>query len=1708
MEPINLDPVEEEIPVDLDTGPAPAITAETASARAFKVAYALDKTLGKDRPEIQQKLQDGGEAELRTEAAGAVQTKRMEETQTKLTDLLSKKQGPVTPEEIKGVQDLASFMNAAVDPGSVFEESYATKLMSEADSFAEAHPSSDFAKAKKDNPEELAGIQKRYSEFGAKLGYMNTMLEDINDELKQQSYLGYGIDLAKGFIPGSTDYYFRGNVPGVGKTEGGSLAANIDKQRQELLATPWGPEFKLKLAHTMQYLRENNPQRAVEFLHDLIGQSTTDAVLNNIALPLDIATSGGATIVGKTVKGAAIQMAKSDVRKAVGDLVKAGSEPNASRSSIAEGIGDLKEAAVVKATTNITEKLSGINNATKQAIESVDTAFRTDRTEFLEGAAKAGTSKELVNRVVEQDSKLVDRIIKIATEGNKVDRLPGVLESETAVRDIIDDMPNLYPGLRNTILDTQIRKDKLTTNIMADMILGNEDGTYFTSRQVAENYINFHRFNNMEIEQGLDPMRRRPVYYLPESSVKTVSGEANPKFGYEVQDGKARFYSDIGNRVEIVPSGVPKEGFIPVEVEGSRVLFREPVAKVEQQGMGYYVKLSVPVPETSKVIRDAIAETGHSKMPDSPLRNFVTSILGKANLRSPEEVLSEANRQNRLAVTFGPSAYFEIMKDNVKEITKLSAGRFSPNLPKRKKWEEWQRMLEHANKKIDPATGEPGYFYKSPVDFSTDYVQVLGRLPDEQEIAAYFEFKRGMEVDRMFRNMAAVRNQQRVGAMTNRIVSLDKEGKEVKSKEFSGIARRDFPGGDGNILIDDGKGNQVVKAIKDLSSADKKEYSERVKNGEQRVLEIHDPERRPLNGFGNITDERIQYVMSPTVETRALDWNQVPRRGGGHVQYDYDFYVKQAKIHHDRAGNRHWYEGDTTIIPIQYMSMGKDIAKHLDQVRKLLRAKDVAGAEAYSTQHLPFEWEKVDGWFNGVKGAPPMLNMNEPIQVVGRGESIIGKDKNLERRYSKQKGDGRFKDGTTSNSLARQQQIEFSGERDAYELMSIEDVGTRGNPIYKAVPAKTVDPITTMQRGLQRIVKSNFYDDYKTMSVEHWLKEAAPYLEASDAKIKYSPFYYYNEAKFKKNVPADIKARLETAKYQIDQIVGMPSDTENLLYQYSQNVSDYVYQKLGPNAPVVVPSWLVSKLRDPFAFVRSMVFHAKLGLFNVPQFFVQANNYANIFGVAGYKYAAPGTLAAQLHFWSRANSSKEILDHLDKMATKFNMPGSARWRPGELKESIEELEKTGFHVAGREHAMLDDPMSTKVISDGKDTFLNWGTAFFRGGEQNARLGAWHTAYKEFRDKNSFGAITDANRAAILQRADILNVNMSRASATAMNQGVWSVPTQFYGYQQRLLSLFFSSRITGTERARLLAWNAALYGMPMAAGVTGLPVVEWMRKEAIDNGYVVGDNFLESMIGEGLPSALIALATGGGDVSKGTFYDIGPRFGTKGLEFIGNAGTPDKSYLDIAGGAAYSMLKSTIGATDGLRRVILGMVTRDPDVFPATTDDFTDPLREISSVNSAFRILAATEFSRWVSKNDAYLADSSPIQSIVAGVFGVKDQVINDMQTKNNALKQQRQYQDAVEKSFQKDFRRGMLANKAGDYETGESFLKRANRWLDLGGFREDRIPGIIGKALDDNQSIVDKTDMRYYIKEAPKKEIENKTDAFSRTLQIQERKQR
>lgn len=1699
-------PTEEPFQVDTSSlNVAPPSSQDTLNSRSAKVKYGLDEVLKKTKDEIFTNLAQGDEPALRAQAAAEIDKRKSAALDSLITETIKRKGSDLTAEEAGGLTSIVMAMSAKTDPETVFEEGYAKQFIATLDRVAAQKPDSFLNDAKQQHPEETAAIMNKYVNHSTKREVLQTYLEDVEDDLKNQGWLGWGADQAKFMVPGYQDIQQRGNISGVGVFSGVGLGENLENQSIALWRLPI-EKMKEEIRRVVEPMRRGNPTLASHFLRSMLGMSDDDVVLGNVALPIDLAGLG----LGKAaVKGVRALLPKSqtqilkDTEEAARQMARASANPSISKSGIESAAGDLEQAAITQETSNIYGETKGLVDPTKRGLESLSAAFRTDVADVKARPGRFG--QEIVNRIEEQTNTIIPEVMSVAEKISKVERLPEVMSNELAVRTIIDGIKDKYVGLRNTVIDTTAPyRENLAGNWFVDFHLGNADGTYFTQRSVAENFIKHHGLTSGEVVEGT-------------SVLKTKAGKKQTSIENQIQNAQSTI-TKIEKRLSDDAYSTPEKRvrdqdtleFLKTEaIPGYKAKLetaRGQRVTVEQQGLGFYVKITKPVAETDDVVRNVIASTTNTQIPSNTISSFFNA-WGVGRYRTPEDTLSRAERANRLVATYTPSEIFGVLAKASPTLNKIATAKPARFSKGRQKWDEFQRFLEQGQELWDVETKQKGYFFKSPAEIEESYLSLFKRLPDKDEIVAYFEFKRGMEIDRMFRNVAEHRNQTRVGAETTKIISADADGKAIATPEFSAVPRTKLGGGSHNVaIIGEKHGFEKVRDIGNMTTKEKGEFQDLLDSGEWQHYEIYNPDLRPLKGYGNIGDERIRYVLAKTTETRELDWNHIPRRGGGHVEHDHAYYIKQGKVKEDPVSGQNWYEGDTTIMPMQVHAMAQDVAGKLDTVRKYLLDKNETAARDYSNANLHIEWKEVESWFKGEKmptgewrGA--RLSLKEPIQVVKRNESIVGVDNSLEKRYAN------FRNGNKEGNLARQNKVQFSEERDAFDTFTLENKGTAQNPLYNVAQADKVDPITSLNRGLTRIAKSNFMDDYKTMSVEHWLQQAKNYLQASESEIRHSPFYWFEEAKFLPDAPPLIQAQLETARAHTKQLIGQPSETAAKLHALSQQMADATYNKFGDKSPLV-PEWDLAKITDPISFMRTIVYHYAMGLWNIPQFIVQSGNYSNILGIAGPRYATSGTLGAQLHFWSRANSRPQTIDFLDNLASKFQIPGVANWKPGEFKEGFEEFKKTGFGNVGGEFAAIDDPMATaKIVGSAGQTFLDSSTFFVRNGERNSRYGAWYTAFKEFRDKNPTGRITEQDRSDILQRADLLNINMSRASSSAMHSGAMSIPTQFYTYQIRLTELMASGRLSNEEKWRMFYTNSLLYGIPMGLGISGIPFSGFIREKMAERGYVVGDNFFSSTAMEGLVSAIGAIATGKGDPSAGTWFDVGERFGTKGFEFLGGINRSDKNFLDIIGGPAWSLIKGTVEQSDGFWRVMGNLIREDGDLFQPDVADFIDPLKQIGTVNSIFRTLGAIHNGRWLSKNESWLADDiGAKEAITTFLTGLKDQRINDIQTFRNALSHQKEYEKEIEKMFLQEYRRGVLATKDNNEELSKKFFSRAKVILQRFGYPEDQYSTLLNRAAQENKSVLDRVTFDFYRKRPNNEQKDVGTDALRRSEDVKRKK--
>ena len=1622
----------------------PSLPDDVVTKRASKATFGLlDQIPNRPYDDYFRSITLGQEPQVRKEVASTLDYQRTLERYKRIDDLTISKGSSLTSDDITNLQNFINVPPA--DPRSVFEDNYSRKYM---DTLRQApgFPGSWYDDVYQQNPEVVQRIENVGSTFLAKKEYARTGRENAEGRSKSQSIFGDIADRAKELIPGYVEYNLRMATPSGESAFQGLLGTQLNQMALAGLELPL-PQFKDWFDSNMKRLEDKDPGLAVQFAHAVEGQSMSDTVFNNA---FTIGDFSGIYGIGKgTVKFVRGAATKELDRRELQDITKQvaqssiGTEKAPPQVVANAAAGDLGEAAVHQATADVMAARTGAVAPEAQALDELTSHLRAQEDNMRATHGRYG--QEIVNRVLERARTFRANLSEAIRTRMKVERTSEVVATQDGIRAIKQEFLNDYPGIDSSIININSFLD--LEGLRYNEVTGTREIVAHLGRQVP----NVH---DIVLQVG----RHTAEYF-------TSLEEAN---------GFAKMYGLIN-------------------------------PQIKQQGFGYYIELSKPLNETSQVSRDFLMSTTVSKAPDS----YVNAFLGF--LRTPDETLSLEQRLNRKVAAHGGANLLAVAKEEMKSIRQLAKWTI-PGTSKRQQFDQWASAVNYSRRAIDPATSERGYFYQSPAELGDHYQTFFGRPPSDGEIQAYFSFVRVIEMDAVLRDIGLYRNMSRLGTEHWQFSMLNQGGEEIKSGFFPAIKQNVFPiGSDPIIVLGNSLGEEKIRSVggRGFSQKDLKQFRDDVAAGTRSVFRIYDPETRPLKQFLNGDTSRIRYIITSNVrgaENKPLPFSNLNRRGGGHFDYDFDHYIKQARVGWDDAYKKFVYEGDSTIMPMLNRVMGRDVAQALDEVRIAIRNRDLGAAKVVAESRIPaIPWKEIQSWFNPTRTAtgellPPRLNKNEPIQLIPRGSTIASQDPGLSKReYMLRKRAGLkqylFKDGTTEGSDARQFQVKYTQQRDAYDLYTMRDEGTHGNPLWKYEPAQLVDPIPTLNRGIKDIVNSTFMDDYKIFSVEHWLKQAAPYLKLDDIDAwKSSPFWHFNHADFKTDADVLQVRQLEDARFKINQFIGTPSKIQNMLDRMSQDLADAMYKKFGPGGNqltrglILAPSWTVANLTKPIDLMHYVTYNAVIGLFSPAQLLVQSMNYVTMAGIAGWSRATQGGVAALLHQFGRLNEHPDWIAKLDSIASKFG------FKPGEFTEARMLGNQSGMFNVGSSHILYDNHYAPKLISNGAQQFLDLGTAFFRGSEQHSRFGAHYIAYKEFRDLHPTGRITNADRAAILDRADLLSGNMSRASKSRIQYGIGSFPTQFMGYQMRIAELFTGNRMTNLQRARLLGTFAIAFGVPTATGITTIPFDQYFRKAAKEYGYVVGDKWWSTTFMEGLPAAL-------GQWATGNVYDVGPRYGAPGADFYREALTGDKPWWNMLGGASWSTLAGAFQYSNGFRTAMMSMIRQDNEAFPMTVESFTEPLKIISSYSAAWKMMAAINTGRWMSRNETFIDRTSPANAIFMGLSGLQSQQAAEIQTTTWSLKDRKAMEDYGKKEFIRYFHRA-LRDQEMNPELARSEFAQANAMLITTGYPEEKYSEAIAEAAKNNETLIERLNWDFYLKDIPYSQKENYMRAYNSTTQL------
>lgn len=1730
------EPIEQNTQISLapqDATPAQPPSPEVTKKRAAKYDYVWGNSGVLDSAQTYMRISKGDEPGLRESIAATLDQQKAQQKQQALMDAAKQKGGNLDYTDVRRILDPFNPANKPSDPTSVLEENYGRTYIGSINEAAARMKDTVLDEAMRDIPERVQPLLDKGNTAISKMEYARTWQDSLNDEVHQQGWIPYLADQAKSLTQIYPEAKMRGLVPEAGGAIGAGLLLgnNLKAQADALLRIPDFDTFKTRADDIFNGLRRDNPSLAQQFANYLVGTTSSQRFIDSTftaLAPVDIATGlkGGLSLA----RNVSVWNRSNQAIKSMVESAATAGQDIPIKAAAAEGAGNVTEAGVVRVADKLTK---GQTDFFRDIVDKLPSNFRLDLENLKTNPGSL--SREQMTRLEDGFTKSADTILSTAVTAARVNRTPIPLEMENALRAYGTTIRDKFPGLEGAIIDfSEPKLEPITNTWHTEVHLGNLDGSLFSSPNVAETFVKDTGLGGakvVEAEGRVQTIPERLVGSKTDIATKNRLEKSIPvtETALKTYRAAAKAAKTPEERAEILSHITGEEGIISL-IKRDKATLKEVTGRitkapavVEQQGLGYKIVVVKPYQETSDMVRNYQIEknaagefTGAGASSVSTSKSTLLAALSK--WRGADDTLALNDSIQRKVAVYTQNLFKQWAKDEQSKIEAIATGYYKADpitgvkygywsakprailnkitLKQREVWNRFTDVLDYARKAIDPDTLQKGYFFKTPGELEDHYLRYYGESPSFPEVEAYFAHVKLTEGNRIFSEIAEFRNRARIGTEQHQVSVLAKNSKDVVSSEyFDGIAQKEMPHGKDNVLIMGSRqGDEKLYNLQSraLNPQIWEKLDKEVASGDRKVIRIYNPDQYPLKDFSDVAgSERIRYVISDRVASKPLDFNHVVRRGGGHFEYDYDHYIKQAQIVPERAGSvandkrtkyNDLYTGDQTVMPIDNRAKGRDISRRMDAVRLLIKDNKMEEAKALSERTLPIDWDTFSGWFNPKRDPkgniiPPRLSKDEPFYVVPRNKKIYDLDKSLEQRYP-----GTFRDGTREGSDAAQNVVAFNLQRDADDVGTI--TGGRDSSLWKYEPAKLVDPIPTMNRALNRAINSTYMDDYKIFAVEHWLREAGPYLKEDENSIKASPFWNFNNARskdaFKSATPVEVVSKLLANKLKIDQFTGIPNTFDTWTYSLTQHLADTAYEKGGlVEKAAIIPLWALSHVHDPVRLLRSFAFNAKLGVFNPAQILVQAQTYASIVGIAGFKHGAGGTAGAFLHGWGNINRTEGFLAKLDERASALGYGKTGDWL-----EANRLLRETGFeHVAG-EYAMADN-VQHKFIGNDWGNFLNAGQAFFRAGEKSVRLGAWYTAYREFREVHPTGAVTNTQRAEILQRADLLSTNMSRASSSQLHTGVMGLTTQFLTYQLRLSELMLGNRISVAAKIRMAAVYAGLYGVPVAFGLTGLPLYDTWRNEAIDRGYVMGHNWFTTAMNEGLPATLLALITGKGDLEKGNFYNVGPRYGVQGFNQLWS----DNVWWKLLGGASVSIFANTLTNMSPLALSIQAGIRGNPKEMdhPFKVEDALDVFKEVSSINAAWQVLTALNTGRWLSKNEGYQGNITAMNALFQGVTGLHNQKDDDAYHITQIRKSEDEYQKYTEKMVIKEIRRGLNDSSNLDQNQANDYMRRAFGRMEWAGMSLEMRADVVSKALNGYETQADQVQHYFATSKVPTK---------------------
>lgn len=1632
--------------IDMVGKPPVTPTSSTAQTMASKFNFAFGTPAGEAFARIQQ----GREDDMRKEAATQAEMAANDQRIGILQDYAQAREktgatNALTQPEIDTVLGLTQ--QQMRDPTTILEETFV------ANAVKTLYPAwaSVRQEAADQNVHVAMSIQDEFEQQATLNEYANNLMLKAQDVQSKKGIIAQGLDFFGDIIPFVSQLNRHDAVPG---TVGGSFwTADDQKAQYDLIRRQTSLEGKTKaLQDAYDLIASHNQADAIAFLGSFLHYSTSDQYLDTIMNVGDIATA--LAPFGKAVLKVGVKAARDAAGTVAGERFN---EAAAKQVAIQT---ELEKQAVYSGGVD-----GGANqafaNASKDTIKALAESPKPDPVEITAASGQLDLTAATVAgeraQVVAEDPFNLGRELRqsLPTVFNPAEAMglqKGYSTARVYVQGILDKMDQWSASFRAA-------QNKMVTRSLTGAGL---------KEAIARGYQGMlDGVGKLGLNDAVIGVR----HIMPEDTVSgvahTVIQMARPGGMHfsDVKEGEA-WLNHFGLVGQVVPAKGPvwtyktlgTENLKNVATGMAKKQGAEVIPSVEkpgkhnivikQQGQGFYAEIQQPVRETGlDSVYSARMETQNAT-PQSWLKTWLDS-KGWVSAMTPSNRLSEEQRGMRATTVNRMTEVQRLVSAPYKD----SVGRLGS-----KAKDELSRFIDFMTRYEDPGTvvnGFPkkGIEYHSQGEFEQQFLQTFKHLPSPEQSQAYWGWKATKQMEFYIRNLEQYTARARAGS---EMLKLNKDAPWIEGRvaQYSDIPWEDRKT---NIQFVDDSGAPHTYLGQFRKNSEVQDIVKNAQAAGHEILQIADPREAVKSGAVGTGKADIHFVVTKAAQHQPLSFTNMPYKEGGHIIYDYPYYVKQAMV---STGSdqvvRHY--GDNTVIPVTSRAEGLQHVTTLEEARRLYNVGDRAAFDNYVRMHPPFNSDDV--WNKFKNGT---LSKDVPYALVRAGESTANTE--TMAKFMSSLGNGRIADNWSESPANYLKDVnrEFMGHA-GYDVNGVQNLGTETSPMFEFTKPRMIDPLPALAHGMNSAIRNKFFSQYQARSAEHFVEEFMSVMQGGydptiQASLRENPMRALYNPKW--NVSTGNKDLLAAGRSFQDaalNLIGTQTDSGRFQKHVEAWLLDKVFNTAGSNATNFVYENLLGRIKNPVNFSRQVAFHTKLGLFNPVQLLLQAQTSAISMGILGFQHGFKGLSGYALGRLLHVADSPENIEHFAGLASKMG------WKSADFKDAYRMMIDNGIFNSGNQLAWKFDMQEAGMVKSSLGKFLDKGTWAFDEGNRINRMVAFMGTFSEWRGANPFAKIDEAVTQKIMSRYDDVSINMTHASSSALNRGFGAVAGQFLSWQERLTELLLSKRLTVGEKLRTFGVMSAMYGVPAAAGAytlgggesiiaqvlagSGVPLpkdllvgnlYQDLQAWTLANG--AQNNLWLEGVKEGLPEMVLHAALG-------TQYNFGQRMGpgTGSLaDNLSQSTHPYELFLGASGTIGGDIWRATMPIIGDLMDALSGK-----GLPKITVPDALSAIQNVSTINNAMKAYYALNLGAYMNQNHQVVDDQvTGVEGIMMGLLGLTPERIQDRTIMNQAAAAATQAQSAARQQIEKYVR--MYISETDD-SLKKDYAGRISFWAEAGGF--------------------------------------------------------